>query len=336
MLCHGWLTGESLCSGWQVVVCRIMTRGMGWKLAVCWYGRLRYKVRLVGGRGFRELGGQGVAMTKAKAARMVGGDGDFGVRKRWLRALREVAGWAVGIWGACKVVTMALCQVSCVASETGVFISQAVQREGTECAYGTGKGISVGVLDLAFRDTYEVGLMVGNQLVAGGSGSQALEVARFRARSAKVRLVGGDGRKVGSFSVPVSGMIEPGKGSGVGWGVVGVTLVSREQGEQWRKGYVGTERSEKRMRVVANVEVSGETLGGREITTAEFGLPIDVCDGCLVEFPAAAVDLGRAVPNCGNLEGVTSLKEPCVLGQDDAVDCRLCQVKGVVSGVCLP
>ena len=27
---------------------------MGWKLAVCWYGRLRYKVRVVGGRSYQE------------------------------------------------------------------------------------------------------------------------------------------------------------------------------------------------------------------------------------------------------------------------------------------
>ena len=73
--------------------------------------------------------------------------------------------------------------------------------------------------------------------------------------------------------------------------------------------------------VTALIKVFGTTLGGEEVESAEYQLPIRVCNGCLVAFTA---DCTNATIDSG---GQTAL--PCRIGQDEVVPCNLCQDKPV-------
>ena len=84
---------------------------------------------------------------------------------------------------------------------------------------------------------------------------------------------------------------------------------------------------------VASIRVFGTTLGGEEIESAELRFPIDVCNGCLVSYPAAALD--RNVAGGDPYLCATSASEAvepadaaeivaCHPGQDAPVSCITC------------
>jgi hypothetical protein len=72
---------------------------------------------------------------------------------------------------------------------------------------------------------------------------------------------------------------------------------------------------------IIGVRVFGETLGGRDLESSQLTFPVTICDGCLVNFPNEAFDqdIGECI---GGEEPVDP--PPCVLGQDDSIDCRYC------------
>jgi hypothetical protein len=74
-------------------------------------------------------------------------------------------------------------------------------------------------------------------------------------------------------------------------------------------------------RINVAVRVFGETLGGQEIESSELLFPIAVCNGCLISFPTTAID---PTSNACN-RGIPPEEKPCKPGQDEPVDCRLCQ-----------
>ena len=76
--------------------------------------------------------------------------------------------------------------------------------------------------------------------------------------------------------------------------------------------------------LLTRIQVSGKTLDGSPVSSGEFLFPLTVCKGCLLTFPPEAADPGR--PNCRNEDGVSGLESPCIVGQDEPVDCRLCRI----------
>ena len=73
------------------------------------------------------------------------------------------------------------------------------------------------------------------------------------------------------------------------------------------------------------VEAGAARLGALnahvEVETAPHSYVIRVCEGCLISFPAEAISTQDQ--SCFGSAGDTG-DPPCRLGQDDAVDCRLC------------
>jgi len=66
----------------------------------------------------------------------------------------------------------------------------------------------------------------------------------------------------------------------------------------------------------------GQTLGGQSVESNESQFPVNVCNGCLVYFPPAADDPARPGVDCA--AAGEDVPVPCVFGQDEAIDCRLC------------
>ena len=78
--------------------------------------------------------------------------------------------------------------------------------------------------------------------------------------------------------------------------------------------------------MIVDIQVVGETADGTELTTNVLSFPLRVCKGCLLSFPPEADVQGDFSPefDCNDLSASVG-SEPCRLGQDEPVDCRLCK-----------
>jgi hypothetical protein len=111
--------------------------------------------------------------------------------------------------------------------------------------------------------------------------------------------------------------------------------------------------------VLVEVKFKGTSSSGTEVESNEFTFPLDICAGCLLTYapdtvvPAVADGNGdddrltcdpidrAAYEDARNEEGegtgaiddVTTniIMQPCFVGQDEAVDCRLCRTLAVAS-----
>ncbi len=72
--------------------------------------------------------------------------------------------------------------------------------------------------------------------------------------------------------------------------------------------------------LTTTVQLIGDA-GGREIIGPEYRYDIQLCLGCLVEFPAGTDDPALPGPDCC---GGGTATPSCYSGQDEAIDCRLC------------
>ena len=157
-----------------------------------------------------------------------------------------------------------------------------------------------GVLDTSFGGGYFAPLLVGNSLPDDVRGA-SLHTAVVR-----LQAEGGDATELTSVG---TGFVPPTDGSEPGWGVMFAELVPA--------GFVAPEQPS--VRFTVKVRVLGELAGGVGVESSELTFPISVCSGCLVAFPPQALDTtGRCVAT--EAEDVV----PCIIGQDVAVDCRVC------------
>jgi hypothetical protein len=173
----------------------------------------------------------------------------------------------------------------------------------------------LGVLDLAFRQTYQAALLVGNQLVRRGSRDQLrTETSRIRLDGAEVTVSDSAGGTLDEFTTIGTGFVDPASGEEPGYGVMFAPLVNAG-----RIGASGTATT----LVSVSVRVFGETLGGEEIESADLTFPIVLCNGCLVAYPASAANPTAPTYECTATTDAV-IDPPCFFGQDHAIDCRLC------------
>jgi len=232
----------------------------------------------------------------------------------------------------------------CADSESMLFIRQvqapAVGTSGG-CTYQADPSslfLASGALDLAFRLQYSAALLVGNQLVPRGNNAQLrTETARVRIEGAVVRAEDPNGAVVwGPVTVPGSGFIDPSNGTTPTYGITQTTLLGSQIGATLAAQLQG-DRTQFR-RLTSIVKVFGRTLGGMTVDSGEWRFPITVCFGCLISFPRDANNPNlMPMPNCQQSAATgTALARPCIIGQDDTVDCRICKEVYPSSGVCDP
>jgi hypothetical protein len=232
----------------------------------------------------------------------------------------------------------------CADSESMLFVRQAQARVAsgaTGCTVDSSPSslfITHGTLDLAFRTEYTAALLVGNQLVARGNSSQLrTETSRVEIEGAVVRLENGTNTVWGPFTVPGSGFIDPATGAAPSYGLTEAILLGSAFGNTLASD--PTAERYKVRRFTSVVKVVGKTLGGTPVESGEWRFPLTVCYGCLISFPPEANDTKLTRPNCLLPAGTgTTVAAPCALGQDDAVDCRVCKlsVRAQDVGLCEP
>ncbi len=226
---------------------------------------------------------------------------------------------------------MLLGSAGCADSESMLFVRQAQARissGATGCTVDSSPSslfITEGTLDLAFRTEYVAALLVGNQLVARGNSSQLrTETSRVEMEGAVVRLEDGRNTVWGPFTVPGAGFIDPATGSTPAYGLTETILV----GSNFGNSLVAELRQTLAVRRYTSVvKVVGKTLGGTPVESGEWRFPLTICYACLVTFPPEASDPKLTRPNCDLPASTgTTVAAPCALGQDDAVDCRVCKL----------
>jgi hypothetical protein len=238
----------------------------------------------------------------------------------------------------------ALTSPGCADSESMIFIRQVQARVSSGSGGCTADNspsslfITGGTLDVAFRLQYSAALLVGNQLVPRGNSSQLrTETSRIALQGAVVRVQDANGAvQWGPVTVPGSGFIDPASGANASYGVTETILLGSEYGARLAaelQGQPGLIRH-----LTAVVKVFGRTLGGLNVDSGEWQFPLSVCYGCLISFPREADDLKLMTqPNCQLAASTgTSIAPPCVVGQDDTVDCRICKQFFPNSAICEP
>lgn len=208
---------------------------------------------------------------------------------------------------------------ACSHDDSSIFIRQVMAPQGstagTVCSYKadpTQPGLFTGTVDVAFLASYRPVVLVGNQLISQQAASSfKTETSRVTLQGATVTVTDTNGTQLTSFSTYASGFVDPSSGTDPGWGLLEVTMIDPKTIDALRTQIPvnGTKK------LVARYKVFGQTLGGQSVETNEAQFPINVCLGCLVEKTAAG---------CSNLSDTTTVATPCVFGQDEAIDCRLC------------
>lgn len=211
---------------------------------------------------------------------------------------------------------------ACSDEQTGFFIQGNVRREPPDCiarAEGNTTLLGSGILDVGLRLDYDASLLVGNQLTPRGDKENLrTETMITTITGAEVQLYDDEGAQLIEFTVPASGTISPDSSEDPGFGIINVTLIPPSVGNELA-GEI-TSRGTVRTRV-AQVRVFGETLGGLEVESADIMYVIRICEGCLVSYPSDSVNSDGTCMSQGDQGGGDP---PCRFGQDDAVDCRLC------------
>ena len=240
-------------------------------------------------------------------------------RVGWVGSALVGAGICLGVGSAVT---------ACSDVDTGIFVEGVVAPRQPECTVSADPGadhVGRGVLDVAFSLDYNAWLLVGNQFTPRGDKEQVrTETMHFVVQGAEVELLGSNLEPLqgsqSTFTVPVSGFVAPTASESPGFGVVLTTLIPQAVGQDLRDDLQGTSNSRT---VVVRVRVFGETVGGTEVESSQFTFPIDVCSGCLVNFPLDAltqdVDGLACIADADQVEA-----SPCRFGQDEGIDCRLC------------
>lgn len=179
-----------------------------------------------------------------------------------------------------------------------------------------------GTLDVAFLQSYQGAVLVANQLTPRGVKKQLrTETQGVELQGAEITVTSAQGDVLEEFSVPAGGFVHSNTSESPGYGMAYVTMIPPQLGDRLSSQLGG--RRGASVTVIAGIRVFGTTLGGTEITSGEFTFPIDVCFGCLVDFPLEAVDDTGAARVCqGSTDSITTSQ--CIRGQDAVIDCREC------------
>jgi hypothetical protein len=215
----------------------------------------------------------------------------------------------------------------CAENDTTMYVEGILATSPPDCDVVGSPGSTPlyrGTLDVAFAHDYQAAVLIANQLTPRGAKSQLrTETQGVLLEGAEVRLTTAQGALLDEFTVPTGGFVGVDRSNTPGYGAAMVTLIPPGRGQDLEDELSESGRGASRT-LIASVRVFGKTLGGVEITSGAYTLPIDVCYGCLISFPLDAV-----VPNAAGRgvcsENADQAPDPgCFFGQDDMIDCRLC------------
>jgi hypothetical protein len=220
----------------------------------------------------------------------------------------------------------ALALPSCATNDSMIFIVGVYARKQGACTPKAETGAPLwanGTLDRLFATDYTAALVIGNQITTRGSREQLrTETSRVALRGAEVKLETPKGVSlVDPFSSTATGFVDAASGTDPALSIMYASLIPPAVALKLPQGTL-----------VAKVRVFGDTLGGQEVESSELWFPIDVCDGCLVAYPASARDLTAAgtdyqckvASDTATATTATDTDLPCEVGIDVPTPCTTC------------
>lgn len=214
---------------------------------------------------------------------------------------------------------------SCAENDSMMFIVGVYARAQGACSPKAEADSPIwanGVLDRVFANDYSAALLVGNQITERGSREQLrTETSRVSLKGAEVKLESLRGEPLAEpFSSTATGFVDAAQGTDPSLSVMYASLIPPSVVGDLPAGTV-----------VAKVRVFGTTLGGQDVESSELLFPIEVCDGCLVAYPASARDLTAdgteyVCKSATTAEDAPAADEalPCQLGIDLPAPCTVC------------
>ena len=218
---------------------------------------------------------------------------------------------------------------ACVQETPAIFIVQnsALDRSCEPTKTATGEVLGAGRMDLTVANTYRMHLLVENLMsnsgsasLGGGAISGDYEGNRVTFTNAFVSIQGPPSGLAIALperqAIPISGTLEPSGSAVVSMDVIGSVLGEQLAAAVDRRGMI--------VPLTVLVQFEGTTTSGTDVESNQFQFPIEVCRGCLLEFPLEAIDERFTAPNCLNMTG-GSVEDSCLAGQDEGLDCRECR-----------
>jgi hypothetical protein len=213
---------------------------------------------------------------------------------------------------------------SCATNDSMMYIVGVAARQAGSCGVEADLEtviLAKGTMDRLLASDYTAALIVGNQLTQRGSRERLrTETSKIALKGAEVRLEDTQGNAlVPAFTAIGTGFVDASQGVDASPAVMFATIVPASVVGQLP---VGT--------VVSKVRVFGTTLGGEDVESAELLFPVEICEGCLVSFPASARDLTADGNDYQCLlaadDSASGPEEalPCQLGIDLPVPCTSC------------
>jgi hypothetical protein len=235
----------------------------------------------------------------------------------WLRNSLSVLGVAT----LCGLVT-----AGCEDNTSMLFIKGVLATEVTNCVAKPESAAVIrtgGRLDVSLANGYVAALLVGSQLTQRGSREQLrTETARLTLEGAEVTLNDGRGNllDIGTnpFTTLGTGFVDPAGGTQPGFGAIFVDVIPAAVKDALLASLGGEGV------VQAKIRVFGTTLGGQSIESGDYTYSIEVCNGCLINYPVTADSSGGVGDyECGGT-AAASTETLCGLGQDLMAPCTLC------------
>ena len=239
--------------------------------------------------------------------------------------------------------------VGCVDNTVSLYIRQVQSPtvSGTMCTVTsepTSQIITEGTLDVALRNSYTLTPLLANQLITRSSMEQLrIETSTLNIQGFVIELHEGspDGPLVGpAFSVYQNVVVPAALAAGTpGYAFAQIQVIPPQIGDVLKTAVCRVDRSgvtddcpvprvsSVNRRILVKVTAFGESLGQHNVESTPFFFPLNVCCGCLINFPLEAdapeTMGGGAGPDCNS--GMPSIgPASCAVGQDFPVDCRLC------------
>lgn len=242
-------------------------------------------------------------------------------------------------------------QSGCAENDVSFFIYQ-VQAPLTTCGYNndpSSMSLREGRWDLALSDGYVFAPLLGSQIgtradpMLGRAEAQYVQVEGFEI---EVHDGAPDGPTIlRPYTIYQTTVIRPPTQGGTGYNFASFEVIPPAIARQIRprvcqNGPADGTRAQpfsclapagRTQRLIVRVRAFGHTLGGYNVETPVFDYPVNVCCGCMVNFPAEAdapeptsgTSTATVGPDCLGTGNATGLGT-CQPGQDFNLDCRFC------------
>jgi len=229
-----------------------------------------------------------------------------------------------------SIVVAPLLAIACGAStaldsaSTDVFVRGILRpperTTNAACVYSSDRAKAIfasGLVDVSLAQSYKPTLLVGNARRSGG-----VDDGRVTITGASVRVADFGGATIGAFTSVASGFID-GATSEPAYATYEVELLDAAT-----TAAIAKQLAHGTLRFLVTITLEAKTASGDAFPSIPYQFPIDVCRGCLVTFPPESVDrvleMRTGKTNCA-APLTSDIVIPCVPGQDQPIDCRLCR-----------